>query len=203
MPNDPRPARTPLRPGRDFGQRQIPVTRQPSRSWFRVHRSRVPALDFRTQPFHRFSHPDSPYPLLYVGPNLATCLWEVFGDDVFQGDRTIAGTKWAGRCLSQITLPELKVCAVSLEATREAMGVDKGSLLATDLGVPQDWGLAVQQHPAGFQAIKYTSRFVDRPCLAIFDRGDLRDKLTAKRMGDLEDLDDAANWLHERKAALV
>ena len=203
MPSNPKPVRTLLRPGRDFDQKQIPVTRQPQRSWFRVHRSSAPALDFGIRPFHRFSHSHCPCPLLYVGPNVQTCLWEVFGDDVFQGNRTIAGSKWSGRCISQISVPELKVCAVSLEPTRDAMGVDKGSLLAADLSIPQEWGLAVQQHPAGFQAIKHTSRFVDQPCLALFDRDGLRAKLTVKLLGELEGLDAAVDWLHERKAALV
>jgi hypothetical protein len=203
MPSNPTHARSLLGPARDFCQKPIPATRQPPRSWFRVHRLNLPALDFRTEPFHRFSHADCPHSLLCVGPNLQTCLWEVFGDDVFQGERTIAASKWSGRCVSQIRIPELKVCAVSLEPTREAMGVDKASLLATDLSVPQEWGLAVQQHPAGFQAIKYTSRFVDQPCLALFDRGDLRAKLAEKWLGNLEDLGDAIDWLNERKAALV
>jgi hypothetical protein len=203
MPSDPKSARALLRPGRDFGQRPVPVTRQPPRSWFRVHRMALPALDFGLRPFHRFSHADCPYPVLYVGPNLQTCLWEVFGDEVFQGNRTIASTRWSGRRVSQIRVPELRVCAVSLESTRDVMGVDKSSLLAADLSVPQEWGLAVQQHPAGFQAIKYTSRFVDQPCLALFDRAGLQGKLKSELLGDLEDLDEAVDWLHERKAALV
>jgi hypothetical protein len=83
------------------------------------------------------------------------------------------------------------------------MGVDKASLLDEDLGLPQEWSLVVQRHPAGFEAIKYTSRFTDQPCLALFDRGGLRSRLEAKSLGNLEDLDAAADWLHERKAALL
>ncbi len=203
MPSNPNPARPLLRPGQDFGQRQIPATRQPTRVWFRVHRSGGPALDFGLRPFHRFSHAACPHALLYVGSNLQTCLWEVFGDDVFQGRRTIAASKWAGRSVSQIRVPELRVCAVSLERTREAMGVDKASLLAGDLTIPQEWGLAVQRHPMAFQALKYTSRFVDQPCLALFDRAGLQARLEVKLLGGLESLDAAVDWLHERKAALV
>jgi len=203
MPSNPRSARTWLRPARDFGSRAIPVTRQPARVWFRVHQPGVSALDFGLHTFHRFSHESCPYGLLYVGPNIQTCLWEVFGDDMFQGKRTIAASKWSGRCVSQIRVPELKVCAVSTERTREAMGVDKASLLSADLSIPQEWGLAVQQHAAGFEGIKYTSRFVDQPCLALFDRGGLKDQLAMKRLGNLEDLDVAVDWLHERKAAVV
>jgi hypothetical protein len=203
MPSDPKPARNALRPPRDFDSRPIPVTRQPARSWFRVHRSEVPALDFGIRGFHRFSHADCPHGMLYVGPNVQTCLWEVFGDDVFQGRRTIALGKWLGRCVSQISVPELRVCAVSLEKTREVMGVDKANLLATELSIPQEWGLAVQRHPAGFQAIKFTSRFVDQPCLALFDRDGLKSRLQVQPLGELEDLDAAVDWLQDRSAALI
>ena len=97
----------------------------------------------------------------------------------------------------------MKVCAVSLERTRDAMSVDKASLLEADLTIPQAWGLAVQGHPAGFEAIKYSSRFLDQLCLTLFDRGGLQAKLRAKALGDLSNLDAAVDWLDERKAALV
>ena len=139
MPSNPKPVRAQLRPGADFDQRAIPVTRQPQRIWFRVHKVGSPAILFRKLPHHRFSHPNCPFPLLYVGATIQTCLWEYFGDDVFQGKRAIAAGKWRGCCLSQILVPELKVCAVSLERTRDAMSVDKASLMATDLTVPQAW----------------------------------------------------------------
>jgi hypothetical protein len=168
-----------------------------------VHRSDAAALDFGIRGFHRFSHSQCPHALLYVGASLRACLWEVFGDDIFQGHRTIAASRWSTRSVSQIRVPELRVCAVSLESTRDAMGVDKASLMAADLAIPQDWGLAVQQHPSPFQAIKYTSRFVDQPCLALFDRNGLASRLKAKLLGNLADLEDATDWLHERKAALV
>ncbi len=203
MPSESPPARVLLRPGPDFATKTIPATRQPTRSWFRVHRAGAPALDFGIHAFHRFSHAQCPYPLLYVGPNIQTCLWEVFGDDVFQGLRTIAASKWTGRRVSRIAVPELKVCAISTEKTRDAMGVEKGSLLTADFTITQEWGLAMQQHPAAFQAIKYTSRFVDQPCLALFDRDGLKSRLEVELLADLAGLDDAMDWLHERKAAFV
>jgi hypothetical protein len=83
------------------------------------------------------------------------------------------------------------------------MSVDKASILAADLTIPQAWGLAVQRHPAGFEAIKYTSRFLDQPCLALFDRGGLQSKLRVKALGALNKLDAAVDWLDERKAALA
>ena len=83
------------------------------------------------------------------------------------------------------------------------MSVDKASLLATNLEIPQLWALAIQKHPAAFQAIKYTSRFLDQPCLALFDRDDLKTRLQIKPLGPLNNLDAAIDWLDDRNAALV
>jgi len=130
-------------------------------------------------------------------------LWEYFGDDVFGGRHVISAAKWNGCSLSQVGVPQLKACAISLEATRNSMGVDKASLLAADISVPQAWGLAVQQHPAAFDALKYSSRFIDQPCLALFDRGGMAAQLKETLVGPLNSLDAAVNWLDERKVELV
>ena len=203
MPSNPESGRPLYRPDADFNQWAIPVTRQPQRRWFRVHRIGTVAVQFGRLPHHRFSHPTGPFPLLYLGSSIPVCLWEFFGDDVFRGQRVIPAAKWNGCCVSQVVVPELKVCAVSLERTRDAMGLDKASLLAAELGIPQAWSLVVQGHPAGFEGIKYSSRFVDLPCLALFDRGGMPQKLQVTPLGSLNDLDAAVDWLDERKAALV
>lgn len=171
--------------------------------WFRVHRSGVPAVQLGTHGHHRFSHPDCPFPLLYLGASISTCLLEYFGDEVLAGQRVIAASKWDGCSLSQIEVPALRVCAVSHEPTRVAMGMDKASLLATDLRVPQAWGLAVQRHPISFEAIKYSSRFIDQPCLALFERGGMAAQLRETLLGPLHRLDAAVDWLDIHHAALV
>ena len=203
MPSNPAPGRAPLTPGADFHQRMIPVTRQPRRLWFRVHKTGTPAVAFGKFPHHRFSHPHCPFPLLYLGATPQTCLWEYFGDEVFHGQRVISAAKWGGCRLSQVLVPDLKVCAVSQERTRDAMSVDRASLMAADLNIPQAWGLAVQEHPAAFEAIQYSSRFLDQSCLVLFDRDGLSAKLRETRLGCLADLDAAVDWLEERKTALV
>lgn len=141
--------------------------------------------------------------MLYLGATLQACLWEIFGDDVLRGRRTIALSRWEGRCLSAVSVPALKVCAVGTERTRSAMGVEKGSLFAANLAIPQAWGLAVQRHPAEFDALKFTSRFVDQPCLALFGRPALATRLREKPLGPLSEVDEAVNWLHTQQAALV
>jgi len=203
MPSNPSPSRAVWRPPADFSQRPIPVTRQPQRAWFRVHRIGQPAVFFGRFPHHRFSPPNGPFAVLYVAASIQTCLWEYFGDDVFRGQRVISAAKWAGCGVSRIVVPELKVCAVGLERTRETMGVDKASLMSPNLSIPQAWSLALQNHPSAFEAIKYPSRFLDQPCLAIFDRGGMPAKLHAQELGPLDKLDAAATWLDERYAALV
>lgn len=203
MPNNPNPARQHLMPAPDFNLRTIPVTRQPQRAWFRVHRIGASGAKFGCLPHHRFSHPNASFPLLYLGATIQTCLWEYFGEDVFEGRRVISCAKWQGCGLSRVIVPELRVCALTLERTRDAMSVDRASLMAADLTFPQSWGLAVQHHPAEFQAIKYSSRFLDQTCLALFDRRGLSAKLRVQNLGSLSNLDAAAVWLDERKAALV
>lgn len=190
-------------PGRDFDQLAVPITRQPRRNWFRVHRSGISAIQFGIRAHHRFSHASSPFPLLYVGASLSVCLWEYFGDEIFGGRHVISAARWNSCSVSRITVPALKVCAVSLEATRNVLGVDKASLLAADISIPQQWGLAVQRHPATFEGIKYSSRFVNQPCLALFDRGRLAARLQETLLGELQDIDAAVEWLDEREAALV
>lgn len=192
------------RPAADFNQRVVPVTRQPQRNWFRVHWSGTSPVQFGVGTYHRFSHPAAPFPMLYLGASLSVCLWEYFGDDVFCGRHVISATKWNGCSISQIGVPQLKkICAVGLEPTRNAMGVDKASLMAADLQIPQQWGLAVQQHPAAFEGIKYSSRFMDQACLALFERGGMAAKLHTTLLGKLQDLDGAVNWLDEHHIALV
>lgn len=83
------------------------------------------------------------------------------------------------------------------------MSVDKATLMAADLSHPQAWGLALQQHPVGFEAIQYTSRFLDEPCLALFDRGKTHEALQVKTLGSLNNLDSTVQWLDQRNAALV
>ncbi|MHC1764255.1 MAG: RES domain-containing protein [Verrucomicrobiia bacterium] len=133
-----------LSPPADFDQLAIPSSRQRVRQWFRIHRAGQEPLRFARLAHHRFSHPDCPYPLLYLGATIQTCLWEVFGDDMFQNKRIISLDKWQGRRISQVTVPELRVCACNQLSTRSVMRVDKASLLASSLAVPQAWGLAVQ-----------------------------------------------------------
>jgi hypothetical protein len=204
MSNDPSSGRRDTYlPRSDFNSLSIPMSRQPKRHWFRVHRSELPAIDFGIRPYHRFSHPESLFPLLYVGASLSTCLWEYFGDDIFRRRQVISKVKWDGCSLSRIEVPQLRVCSMGDGRTREVMRVDVSAVYDADLQMPQSWSLAIQRHPSGFEAIQYLSRFSDEPCLAVFDRSGIHDRLKEIPMGSLNELDEAVQWLTERGAALV
>ena len=58
-------------------------------------------------------------------------------------------------------------------------------------------------HRSGAPAVKYSSRFVDQACLALFERGGMAAQLRETRLGPLNDLDAAVDWLDEHDAALV
>ena len=190
-------------PPADLDQRSIPRHRQPARTWFRVHAENDPALSFRLAAHHRFSHSDSPHKLLYVGSDPATCLWERFGDDAFRGCRALSRRLWAETVLSQIHVPEIHVCDLASAALRTVLTVDRASLMTHDFTVTQAWGLAIQRHPARFQGIRSSSRFIDRPCLALFDADDFAARLKATVLGGLADSQAATEWLERYKIAMI
>jgi hypothetical protein len=49
----------------------------------------------------------------------------------------------------------------------------------------------------------FNQRFLDQPCLALFDRGGLHSRLQVQPLGALSNLDAAVDWLDDRNAALV
>jgi len=116
---NPKPARPQLRPGGGF--RSAADSAHPAAAAYLVpvHKMGSRAVWFGKLPHHRLSHPNSPFPLLYVGATIQTCLWEYFGDDVFHGKRAISSGKWQGCCLSQIVVPEF-------ESVRGRPGADAG-----------------------------------------------------------------------------
>lgn len=141
--------------------------------------------------------------MLYLGMDARTCLWERFGDLMYDGRHVLPRQLWAKTVLTEISVPGLRTCDLTKERTRSAMTVDMTALTSHELSVPQAWGLAIQRHPAGFQAIKYASRFNDRACLALFGTGNLPEQLKEKRVGPLTEIDEAEDWLEEHKVCLV
>src|SRR5947199_403644 len=94
----------------DVATQKLPRTRQIARAWFRVHSRASNALVFNLKPTHRYSHPNCPFPILYVAIDAETCLWEVLGDAVFDSGRVLPKTQWDDAILSVIDVPNLHLC---------------------------------------------------------------------------------------------
>ncbi len=194
----------PLRlPPADLAQQALPRARLPARAWCRVHPASHRAISFSLNPAHRFSHPNCPYKFLSLGTDLRTCLWERFGDTIFDEDHRVPKTLWTGTNASVINLPPLLLCDLGKTGVRNALHVDMAALMSYDLSVPQAWGLAIQRHPANFRGIKYNSRFTNRPCVALFDRNNLESALNEKGTGPLAGCGQALDWLENFEIQLV
>jgi hypothetical protein len=140
--------------------------------------------------------------MVYLGSDTATCLFERFGDEMYDRGRAIAQSLWRAHSVSTIRVPEIHVCDLTNARTLSGLMVDLGALAHHDLRTPQEWGLAIQQHPANFQAIKFKSRFNHKICLALFRRDGIEKRLKETFVQPLPANDAAADWLHDHKASL-
>ncbi len=197
------PAARALRlPPANFSGLKIPRTHQPARNWFRVHRSSFAATYFSLSANHRFSHKDCPYAFLYLGVDVDTCLFERFGDTAYDGNRAIPQALWGAHSVSSVQVPEIHICDLTGAKTLSAMMADLSALMHNDLSSPEDWGWAIQKHPANFQAIKFRSRFNGKACLALFQRGGVEKRLQEKVVSTLMNDDAAVDWLDKHKVGL-
>lgn len=167
-----------------FNTRTLPVADPcefAGQPWFRLYR-----VEFANQFFpskgSRLTPQSGEFPCVYLAASLETTVAEVWGDR-FAALRDAGGTvhviprsqaeKWA--YLEAGPLPDdLRVCDLMDADTRLAVGVDSGSLYATDLTVPQAWAECIARHPSHFDGIRYRSRHTDEPCLVLWTRPERR-----------------------------
>lgn len=161
------------------------------------------AIEFSLNPEHRFSHPDCPFPVLYLAEAPATCLWERFGDDVLNPGSMVARSLWQSRMLSRVEVPELRLCDLTDAATVFRARVDLSALTSANLTIPQEWGLRLQEHSSRFDGLRYLSRFDARPCLALFARPGLVPRLRAEPISDLVDSPAGDHFLRQHHVSLV
>lgn len=200
------PAARPLcLPPENFDSLPLPVKTCSPGVLYRVHEAVYGPVYFSRNEGHRFSRGDSPFPHLYLAEEPETCLLERFGGELLKPRHppVLSAKVWSGCVLSAITVPRLKICDFTDAATRLAAKTDLSALTHHELEIPQAWGLAVQRHPAGFDGLRYLSRFNHKPCLVLFDRGGLAAKLKAKRAGGLTDFPKALEFLDKFQVALV
>ena len=197
------PHSRPIRlPAADFDLTPLPVSAVETLDAFRVHSVRFPAISFRLNPEHRFSHPHAPGGLLYLGEDLETCLWECFGDEILDHS-AIAKVDWGKRLSRVAATTRLKICDLTILSVRRELGLDLSAMKHTELDVPQAWGLAIQNHPDAVDGLRYFSRFTGNPCIALFERPSLASRLRETPVSLLAELDTADDFLDANSIALV
>jgi hypothetical protein len=195
--------RTIYKPSADFARRKIPVTVLDAGVLIRLHASHRPALEFGTRAGNRFTPENPPHGVMYLGEDLGTCIFEIFGDEMLTARTLVRAFKWMNCSVSLIAFPALRVCDFTDSVTTTAAGVDLASLMAHELEGPQAWSRAVMNHPLGFQAIRYASRFTGRHCLALFDLPDVCGSLAATSAGLLHEMSEAGRFLDEYEVTIV
>lgn len=192
------------RPPATFSATGLPAKAFAGLSLLRVHSKDHPAICFRKSVNHRFSHPDAPAGCLYLGEAIETCLWECFGDELLDGQARLSLGRWQASHLSQVSSPSpFRICDLTDEAVRLAVGVDLASLMSPDLSIPQAWGLAMQTHSANLDGLRYLSRLNAQPSIVLFERPGIAAKLSAALMGPLADVPEADQFLMQQSIGLV
>jgi len=137
-----------------------------------------------------------------LGMDIDTCLFERFGETAYDDNKAISRRLWQAHSVSVMMVPEIVVCDLTHAKTLSAMMADLSALMHNDISVPQQWGLAIQNHPANFQAIKFRSRFNGKACLALFQREGIEKRLRQKILGTLPNNDASVDWLDKHKVSL-
>jgi hypothetical protein len=198
------PARKIRKPGPDFDAADLPIVRLHGLDLLRVHSKDYPAIGFRTVAAHRFSHPDAPGGLLYLGESVETCLLECFGTELLDHQTRLSLARWSHSRLSRVSSKAVfRICDLADEKVRLALGVDLSALMHTDLEVSQAWGLAIQKHPTNVDGLRYLSRFDAKPAVVLFDRPGLVAKLSEAPGGLLPDVPEADSFLLQYSISLV
>ena len=199
------PHSRPIRlPASDFDLTPLPVSETKPLEAIRVHSGQFPAISFRLNPDHRFSHPAAPGGLLYLGEDLETCLWECFGDAILDKGSEITRALWQSRMVSRITFASPpRLCDLTILSVRRTLGLDLSAMKHTELDVPQAWGLAIQNHPDAVDGLRFFSRFTGNPCVALFERPSFASRLRETPVSLLAELDTADDFLDANSVALV
>lgn len=134
--------------------------------------------------------------------NIDTCAFECFGDKAYDRQRTIPQSLWMAHRATCIEVPELSICDLTNLKTVEAIKLDVRALMNNDLSAPQEWGLALQHHPANFRGIKFRSRFNDQACLVLFQRDGLEKRLLERPLDSLPVNAAAVDWLEKEQVSL-
>jgi hypothetical protein len=163
----------PRLPPADLAARELPVITCAGIYWRFTH-EKAPAVEWDSRATSRFSHPDHPCPVLYLGDHRFVGFWERFGDDLLDmrpSHRAIARMLIEERVWKRFKVTEsLRMLDVRSPEALRAISADDGTFRSS-YAITQPWGRALMEHPAELDGLIYQSR-LDPPhhCLAIFGR---------------------------------
>lgn len=148
-------------------------------AWHRLCRVEFPSQFFASKG-SRLTPISGDFPCVYLAVDQETTVAEVWGDrfaaqratgaDLYVIPRQQA-LRWT--FLQTNGLPEdLRLCDLTQTDTRLALGIEAGTLYATDLRLPQLWAERIARHPNRYDGIAYRSRHTDLACLVLWNRAD-------------------------------
>ncbi len=142
---------------------------------FRIHRKIHTPLFYNrkstsTVRFRWDSAADA-FGVLYAAPELATCMAEAVIRGKLHGSPVIDERELEERMYSRLGCAAKPVLRLA-DLTRDlfAIGADMQISSSSQYDVPNKWSDALYGHPARFDGIYYSSRYTNRPAVAIFDR---------------------------------
>ncbi len=190
-------------PPADLAEREIPFRYESIRAPLRIHRCEYGAVYFSRNPSHRFSPIDGAHEVLYIGNKFSTAFLEVFGDRIYQNRLTIDATNWASQCHSILKITALKTVDLTAPETLATLSLDLAAIHAHDLEIPQAWAKGLMNHPTGFDAILFPSRFDGGDCYALFNTEATRNAIEVVETTPFEELGGAATMLDHYQVALI
>jgi RES domain-containing protein len=161
--------------------------------------SRAYPSQFYANPRSRLTPVSLSFPCVYLADSEETAVAEVWGDRFWQHREnnretfTIdAGLARAACFLAAADLPPppLQLCDLTHADVRLALGLEAGTLYATDLSYPQTWAERIALHPRKFDGILYRSRLTEGRCLVLWQRPggrNLERTLAFIKTGDFHD----------------
>ena len=171
-------------PPDDLNDRQLLLTNF-SGPWFRIHKSKYPAIYFAKDAINRFDDPKKEYGVLYCAGDLYGAFIETLGWST--GSRDISERALSTRSLASITSNRPSSLVDSTGSGLARIGADAEIYTGRDRHLSQRWSLALCLHPSQPDGICYISRHdPQRVCYALFENASV--ELDVADIGQLNGL---------------
>ncbi len=179
-------------PGRITGKNIRWAEKVPTRWWRNSHQNCPDPFAF-TKTVARFSGPDLPHRVLYLGANRIACFWESgLGRDLnsrVPDDLTVAESDLKDRYefTANLKTGGLRIFDATSAAARRSVGAKTSACFSADHAIARSWAAALMT--AGADGILYEStRQNPGLCVALFDNAATKGRLLSpKKVGSAYD----------------